>query len=53
MSGYHEVADAFAEFTDLNPYLHKEIISGPYPNDHYGFGYTRARKISVENPDQR
>ena len=35
LSGYHEVTDNFYEVSDLNPYLPKEYISVPYPNDHY------------------
>ena len=37
MSGYHEVPDAFAEISDLNPYVVKERISGPSTNYHYRF----------------
>ena len=35
MSVNHEITDAFSEISDLNPYVPKEIIAGPYPNDHY------------------
>ena len=32
--GHHELADAFAEVADLNPYVLEEGISGPSLNDH-------------------
>ena len=35
MSGYHDIKDAFDEIDDLNPYVPKESIDVPSPNDHY------------------
>ena len=35
MDGYHQVTDAFSEGAELNPYVPKESISGPCPNDNY------------------
>ena len=34
MGVHHEVTDAFTEVADLNPYVPKELISGPSPNYH-------------------